>query len=171
MDGESEIVKIFLLKTLRLQSWEKHIDHFKLGAGVMQASIKVHRDPVWNNETLIAIFGESAIRRVPPMDSGFWWIFLLCAYTKATGDHSLDDMPECQSGMCLILNVCLSEGFGTFPTLLCADGCCMVDRRMVSTWSASFNSVCTKHQKVVRDRNICSLPNMLYFSFIQLFPY
>ncbi|GAU49689.1 hypothetical protein TSUD_91890 [Trifolium subterraneum] len=30
----------------------------------------------------------------------------------------------------LILDLCLSEGFDTFPTLLCTDGCCMIDRRM-----------------------------------------
>ena len=55
---------------------------------------------------------------------------MLRAYTKSTGDHFLADMPDCQRGMRLILTWCLSEGFDTFPTLLCADGCCMVDRRM-----------------------------------------
>ena len=39
-------------------------------------------------------------------------------------------MPDCRRRMRLILTLCLSEGFDTFPTLLCADGCCMVDRRM-----------------------------------------
>ncbi|KAK8588083.1 hypothetical protein V6N13_087032 [Hibiscus sabdariffa] len=39
-------------------------------------------------------------------------------------------MPEVQRGMKLILNLCLSDGFDTFPTLLCADGCSMIDRRM-----------------------------------------
>ncbi|KAK4284824.1 hypothetical protein QN277_001606 [Acacia crassicarpa] len=81
-------------------------------------------------ETLKADFGQSAIGRVAPVDSGFWWIILLRAYTKSTGDASLAELPECQKGMRLILNVCLSEVFDTFPTLLCADGCCMIDRRM-----------------------------------------
>ncbi|KAH9606351.1 hypothetical protein KSS87_023341, partial [Heliosperma pusillum] len=130
MNGEPEIVKNFLLKTLRLQSWEKKIDRFQLGEGVMPASFKVFHDPVRNHETLIADFGESAIGRVAPVDSGFWWIILLRAYTRSTGDSSLADMPECQKGMRLILSLCLSEGFDTFPTLLCADGCCMIDRRM-----------------------------------------
>ncbi|KAL0454117.1 UNVERIFIED_CONTAM: putative alkaline/neutral invertase B [Sesamum latifolium] len=103
MNGEPDIVKNFILKTLRLQS---------------------------NTETLIADFGESAIGRVAPVDSGFWWIILLRAYTKSTGDSSLAEMPECQKGIRLILSLCLSEGFDTFPTLLCADGCCMIDRRM-----------------------------------------
>ncbi|KAL3592970.1 hypothetical protein D5086_011610 [Populus alba] len=76
-------------------------------------------------------YDQSAIGRVAPVDSGFWWIVLLRAYTKSTGDSSLAEMPECQRGMRLILNLCLSEGFDTFPTLLCADGCCMIDRRMV----------------------------------------
>ncbi|KAF3543617.1 hypothetical protein DY000_02009924 [Brassica cretica] len=98
MNGEPDIVKNFLLKTLRLQSWEKKIDRFQLGEGVMPASFKVFHDPVRNYETLIADFGESAIGRVAPVDSGFWWIILLRAYTKSTGDSSLADMPECQKG-------------------------------------------------------------------------
>jgi hypothetical protein len=56
---------------------------------------------------------------------------LLRAYTKSTGDLSLSESDSCQKGMKLILTLCLSEGFDTFPTLLCADGCCMIDRRMV----------------------------------------
>ncbi|CAL5399670.1 unnamed protein product [Camellia sinensis] len=130
MNGEPEIVKNFLLKTLRLQSWEKKIDRFQLGEGVMPASFKVLHDPVRNTETIMADFGESAIGRVAPVDSGFWWIILLRAYTKSTGDSSLAEMPECQKGMRLIMSLCLSEGFDTFPTLLCADGCSMIDRRM-----------------------------------------
>ncbi|KAG8368162.1 hypothetical protein BUALT_Bualt15G0016400 [Buddleja alternifolia] len=130
MNGEPEIVKNFILKTLRLQSWEKKIDRFQLGEGVMPASFKVLHDSTRNTETLIADFGESAIGRVAPVDSGFWWIILLRAYTKSTGDTALAEMPECQKGMRLILSLCLSEGFDTFPTLLCADGCCMIDRRM-----------------------------------------
>ncbi|KAK6121433.1 hypothetical protein DH2020_044822 [Rehmannia glutinosa] len=92
--------------------------------------VSKYYDPIRNTETLIADFGESAIGRVAPVDSGFWWIILLRAYTKSTGDSSLAEMPECQKGMRLILSLCLSEGFDTFPTLLCADGCCMIDRRM-----------------------------------------
>jgi len=130
MNGEPEIVKNFLVKTLHLQSWEKRIDCFTLGEGVMPASFKVLHDPERDTDTLIADFGESAIGRVAPVDSGFWWIILLRAYTKCTGDHSLADLPDVQRGMRLILSLGLSEGFDTFPTLLCADGCCMIDRRM-----------------------------------------
>ncbi|KAL9234621.1 hypothetical protein vseg_009474 [Gypsophila vaccaria] len=130
MNGEPDIVKNFLLKTLQLQAWEKRVDRFKLGEGVMPASFKVLHDPVRKTDTVVADFGESAIGRVAPVDSGFWWIFLLRAYTKSTGDLSLSESPECQKGIKLILTLCLSEGFDTFPTLLCADGCSMVDRRM-----------------------------------------
>ncbi|KAG7552509.1 Six-hairpin glycosidase superfamily [Arabidopsis thaliana x Arabidopsis arenosa] len=130
MNGEPDIVKNFLLKTLQLQGWEKRVDRFKLGEGVMPASFKVLHDPVRKTDTIVADFGESAIGRVAPVDSGFWWIILLRAYTKSTGDLTLSETPECQRGMRLILSLCLSEGFDTFPTLLCADGCSMVDRRM-----------------------------------------
>ncbi|VYS50760.1 unnamed protein product [Arabidopsis thaliana] len=130
MNGEPEIVKNFLLKTLHIQGQDKMIDKFKLGDGAMPASFKVLHNPIKKTDTIIADFGESAIGRVAPVDSGFWWIILLRAYTKSTGDHSLAERPECQKGMRLILSLCLSEGFDTFPTLLCADGCSMVDRRM-----------------------------------------
>lgn len=133
MNGETDIVKNFLLRTLQIQSWEKRIDRFKLGEGAMPASFKVLHDPARGVDTIVADFGESAIGRVAPVDSGFWWIILLRAYTKSTGDLSLAERPDCQKCMKLILTLCLSEGFDTFPTLLCADGCSMIDRRMVST--------------------------------------
>lgn len=132
MNGESDIVKHFLLKTLQLQDSEKRVDRFKLGKGVMPASFKVSHDPIRETDHLVADFGETAIGRVAPVDSGFWWIILLRAYTKSTGDLTLSETPECQKGMKLILSLCLAEGFDTFPTLLCADGCSMIDRRMVS---------------------------------------
>ncbi|XP_020538319.1 probable alkaline/neutral invertase F isoform X2 [Jatropha curcas] len=128
--SEPEIVKNFLLKTLHLQGWEKRIDNFTLGEGVMPASFKVLYDSHRQKEILVADFGGSAIGRVAPVDSGFWWIILLRSYTKSTRDYALAELPEVQRGMKLILNLCLSDGFDTFPTLLCADGCSMIDRRM-----------------------------------------
>ncbi|CAN8289960.1 unnamed protein product [Cochlearia groenlandica] len=98
--------------------------------GVMPASFKVQHDPIRETDYLVADFGETAIGRVAPVDSGFWWIILLRAYTKSTGDLSLSETSECQNGMKLIMSLCLAEGFDTFPTLLCADGCSMIDRRM-----------------------------------------
>lgn len=130
-DPDADIVKNFLLKTIYLQGWEKRIDNFTLGKGVMPASFKVIKDLVSQKEYLRADFGGSAIGRVAPVDSGFWWIILLRSYTKCTHDYSLAESPLVQRGMKLILNLCLSDGFDTFPTLLCADGCSMIDRRMV----------------------------------------
>ncbi|KAK4769665.1 hypothetical protein SAY87_030197 [Trapa incisa] len=127
---ESDIVKNFLVKTLHLQGWEKRIDNFTLGEGVMPASFRVRFDAAQGKESLLADFGGSAIGRVAPVDSGFWWIILLRAYTKCTRDHTLSSEPIVQRGIKLILNLCLSDGFDTFPTLLCADGCSMIDRRM-----------------------------------------
>ncbi|KAL6575616.1 Alkaline/neutral invertase cinv2 [Orobanche hederae] len=129
-DTDVDIVKNFLLKTLHLQGWEKRIDNFTLGEGVMPASFKVIQDSDRHKEVLQADFGGTAIGRVAPVDSGFWWIILLRSYTKCTHDYSLSELPEVQRGMKLILNLCLSDGFDTFPTLLCADGCSMIDRRM-----------------------------------------
>lgn len=129
---EPEIVKNFLLQTLHLQGCQKKIDNYTLGEGVMPASFKVLHDPKTQKETLVADFGGSAIGRVAPVDSVFWWIILLRSYTKCTGDNSFSELPQVQGGIKSILKLCLCDGFNNFPTLLCADGCCMVDRSMVS---------------------------------------
>lgn len=122
--GEDEIIKNFILKTLIIQSWaDKKVDDFHLAAGTMPASFKVVDD-----RELKANFGETAIGRVALVDSGLWWIILLRAYTKK--DPSLANLPQCQHALRLIIDLCLAENFEMFPTLLCSDGCCMIDRRM-----------------------------------------
>ncbi|KAG5548968.1 hypothetical protein RHGRI_014368 [Rhododendron griersonianum] len=133
LKGEAEIVRNFLLHTLQLQSWEKTVDCYSPGQGLMPASFKVRTVPLDENkyeEVLDPDFGESAIGRVAPVDSGLWWIILLRAYGKVTGDYTLQERVDVQTGIKLILNLCLSDGFDMFPSLLVTDGSCMVDRRM-----------------------------------------
>ncbi|XP_050239685.1 alkaline/neutral invertase A, mitochondrial [Quercus robur] len=135
LNGEEEIVKNFLLHTLQLQSWEKTVDCYSPGQGLMPASFKVRTVPLDGNEeafedVLDPDFGESAIGRVAPVDSGLWWIILLRAYGKITGDYALQERVDVQTGIRLILNLCLADGFDMFPTLLVTDGSCMIDRRM-----------------------------------------
>uniref|UniRef100_A0A7N2LXA4 Alkaline/neutral invertase n=2 Tax=Quercus lobata TaxID=97700 RepID=A0A7N2LXA4_QUELO len=135
LNGEEEIVKNFLLHTLQLQSWEKTVDCYSPGQGLMPASFKVRTVPLDGNEeafedVLDPDFGESAIGRVAPVDSGLWWIILMRAYGKITGDYALQERVDVQTGIRLILNLCLADGFDMFPTLLVTDGSCMIDRRM-----------------------------------------
>ncbi|PSS26635.1 Alkaline/neutral invertase [Actinidia chinensis var. chinensis] len=133
LKGEAEIVRHFLLHTLQLQSWEKTVDCYSPGQGLMPASFKVRTIPLDENkfeEVLDPDFGESAIGRVAPVDSGLWWIILLRAYGKITGDYTLQERVDVQTGIKLILNLCLSDGFDMFPSLLVTDGSCMIDRRM-----------------------------------------
>ncbi|KAM2636858.1 hypothetical protein EV1_021435 [Malus domestica] len=135
LNGDAEIVKNFLLHTLQLQSWKKTVDCHSPGQGLMPASFKVRTVPLDGNpgafeEVLDPDFGESAIGRVAPVDSGLWWIILLRAYGKITGDYALQERVEFQTGIRLILNLCLKNGFDMFPTLLVTDGSCMIDRRM-----------------------------------------
>ncbi|KAL2634221.1 hypothetical protein R1flu_005700 [Riccia fluitans] len=137
LKGEYEIVREFLLNTLRLQSWEKTVDCYDPGQGLMPASFKVRTvhlegsdDPDATEEVLDPDFGEAAIGRVAPVDSGLWWIILLRAYGKCTGDYSLQERVDVQTGMKMILKLCLADGFDMFPTLLVTDGSCMIDRRM-----------------------------------------
>ncbi|KAI4369503.1 hypothetical protein MLD38_017938 [Melastoma candidum] len=135
LNGDAEIVKNFLLRNLQLQSWEKTVDCHSPGQGLMPASFKVRTLPVDGNESaseevLDPDFGESAIGRVAPVDSGLWWIILLRAYGKITGDCTLQERVDVQTGIRLIMNLCLTDGFDMFPTLLVTDGSCMIDRRM-----------------------------------------
>ncbi|KAL8477658.1 hypothetical protein ACS0TY_029818 [Phlomoides rotata] len=133
LKGEGEIVRNFLLHTLQLQSWEKMVDCYSSGQGLMPASFKVKFVALDDNnfeEVLDPDFGESAIGRVAPVDSGLWWIILLRAYGKLTGDHALQERVDVQTGIKLILNLCLSDGFDMFPSLLVTDGSCMIHRHM-----------------------------------------
>ncbi|XP_077240448.1 alkaline/neutral invertase A, mitochondrial-like isoform X2 [Tasmannia lanceolata] len=132
---EGEIVRNFLLHTMQLQSWEKTVDCYSPGQGLMPASFKVRTVPLDGNneafeEVLDPDFGESAIGRVAPVDSGLWWIILLRAYGKITGDYALQERVDVQTGIKLVLHLCLSDGFDMFPSLLVTDGSCMIDRRM-----------------------------------------
>ncbi len=126
--GQTEIVQNFLETTLQLQVKERQWDFFKPGFGLIPASFKVVSSPP--AQYVQADFGEHAIGRVTPVDSSFWWILLLRAYVKATGEVSLAHRPDFQKAIRLILDLCLVSRFDLFPTLLVPDGACMIDRRM-----------------------------------------
>lgn len=128
MHGRTEIVRNFLLETLLMQSHDKEMDCFQPGPGLMPASFKVEHEG--EREFIEADFGESAIARVPPVDSCLWWILLLRAYVKATGDIALAHQSDFQTGMKLILDLCLVHRFAMYPTLPVLDGAFMIDRRM-----------------------------------------
>ncbi|PON38207.1 Glycosyl hydrolase [Parasponia andersonii] len=135
LKGEYDIVKNFILHTLQLQSWEKTMDCHSPGQGLMPASFKVRTVPLDGDDfatedVLDPDFGEAAIGRVAPVDSGLWWIILLRAYGKCSGDLSVQERVDVQTGIKMILKLCLADGFDMFPTLLVTDGSCMIDRRM-----------------------------------------
>ncbi|WCJ41770.1 alkaline/neutral invertase [Euphorbia peplus] len=135
LKGEYDIVRNFILYTLQLQSWEKTMDCHSPGQGLMPASFKVRTVPLEGDDSatediLDADFGEAAIGRVAPVDSGLWWIILLRAYGKCSGDLSVQERVDVQTGIKMILKLCLADGFDMFPTLLVTDGSCMIDRRM-----------------------------------------
>ncbi|KAK4480408.1 hypothetical protein RD792_013481 [Penstemon davidsonii] len=123
LKGEYDIVRNFILHTLQLQSWEKTMDCHSPGQGLMPASFKVRTVPLDGDdsateEVLDPDFGEAAIGRVAPVDSGLWWIILLRAYGKCSGDLSVQERIDVQTGIKMILRLCLADGFDMFPTLL-----------------------------------------------------
>lgn len=155
------------------------MDCYTPGQGLMPASFKVQtvylegEGVKGTEEILHPDFGEAAIGRVAPVDSGkcrflvcwyriffisseslsafvvvylptlqclisyaaldfagLWWIILLRAYGKCTGDLRLQERVDVQTGIKMILKVCLADGFDMFPSLLVTDGSMMIDRRM-----------------------------------------
>ena len=126
--GRTDIVRNFLTTLVELQSRDKHLDCFRPGEGLMPASFAVRKQG--SEEVLVPDFGEHAIARVPPVDSGFWWLILLRAYTRASGDVSLAQGAEFQRAMRLVLELSLSARFDMYPTMLVPDGGYMIDRRM-----------------------------------------
>jgi glycogen debranching enzyme len=128
MKGKTEIVRNFLKETLKLQPKERQLDCSKPERGLIPASFKVVIEN--GEERLLADFGEHAIARVTPVDSCMWWIILLRAYVMATENIALAHEPEFQTGIRLIMELCLVSRFDMYPTLLVPDGACMIDRRM-----------------------------------------
>jgi len=93
MQGKTDIVRNFLTQMVELQNCRKQMDCFQPGQGLRPASFKVE------GEKIIPDFGESAIARVTPVDSCFWWLFILRAYVKATNDWTLAYKLEFQNAI------------------------------------------------------------------------
>ncbi len=128
MRGETDMVRNFLTVLVELQSREKHMNCFKAGRGLMPASFAVKKSD--KEEELVPDFGEHAIARVAPVDSGFWWLILLRAYVQASGDVNLARQAEFQQAIKLIVELTLTSRFDMYPTMLVPDGGYMIDRRM-----------------------------------------
>jgi ribosomal protein L21E len=126
--GRTEIVRNFLEETLKLQPKTGQLDCLRPSRGLMPASFKV--ESIYGQEALKADFGNHAIGRVAPADSGLWWIILLRAYLIATDDVELVQREDFQQGIRLILELCLVTRFDMYPMVLVPDGASMIDRRM-----------------------------------------
>ena len=128
MRGRPEIVRHFLEETLKLQPKTTQFDCSKPSRGLMPASFKIL--VYEGGEYLKADFGDHAIGRVAPADSGLWWIILLRAYVVSTGDTSFAHRSDFQEGIRFILELCLITRFDMYPMVLVPDGASMIDRRM-----------------------------------------
>ena len=132
LDGRCDLVCNYLELAVQLQSTERQFDCFKPGQGLIPASFKVEpeEEQRGGGRRLVADFGEHAIARVAPVDSGFWWLLILQAYVRATGDRTLARTPAFQESIRLVLDLSLTTRFDMFPTMLVPDGGFMIDRRM-----------------------------------------
>ncbi|MDH5231744.1 MAG: glycoside hydrolase 100 family protein [Gammaproteobacteria bacterium] len=129
LDGQTDIVRNFLELTLNLRDQQEQLEGHQSLPKVMPASFKVFFDQ-YGKEQIRPDFGDKAIGRVAPVDAMMWWVILLYAYVKATGDIALAHQPKYKKGIQQILTIFLRDRFEVFPTLLVPDGCFMIDRRM-----------------------------------------
>ncbi|MCG6954403.1 MAG: glycoside hydrolase 100 family protein [Gemmatimonadetes bacterium] len=128
LHGESGVVRDFLLTTIRMQAHTRRLRTFEPREGILPASFRPV--PGESGTVLDADYGEESIARVTPIDSVFWWMITLRAYTVASGDTELANREECQEGIRRILRLVLEGSFEMFPTLLVPEGSFMIDRRM-----------------------------------------
>ncbi|OBS10048.1 neutral invertase [Acidihalobacter prosperus] len=129
LQGRHDVVRNFLRVALRIRDLQEEIEGHRGLPRVMPASFRVERH-LDGGESLHADFGDRAIGRVAPVDSMMWWVLLLQAYVRETGDTALAADPAFQRGLQSILGVLLNDRFEVFPTLLVPDGSFMIDRRM-----------------------------------------
>lgn len=126
--GRTEIVRNFLEVTLKLQPKTRHLDCSKPSRGLMPASFKIVT--ISGQEYFKPDFGDHAIGRVAPADSGLWWILLLRAYAIASQDLALVQRSDFQEGIRLILELSMVTRFDMYAMVLVPDGASMIDRRM-----------------------------------------
>lgn len=127
-DGKPDVVANFLDVTLQLLAQELDLEGQEMQPGVMPASFGVLHGA--NGESLLADFGDRAIGRVAPVDAMMWWMILMYAYVRRTGDRRLSGEAASLEHMENVLRLCLKGSFEVFPTLLVPDGSFMIDRRM-----------------------------------------
>ena len=128
-DGNPGIVRAFLLAVLDITEQEHESTEASIHPSVMPASFRVVRG-AGGSETLEGDFGDLAIGRVAPVDSLFWWTWLLCVYVDATGDVEITRQDDVQNNLERVLALSANDAFEVFPTLMVPDGAFMVDRRM-----------------------------------------
>lgn len=128
MRGDYEIVRNFLTTVMGLRTQQPVLPGHQRATGLMPASFRVLREN--GKERLLADFGEMAIGRVAPVDSAMWWMVLLRAYVRVSGDEAFARLPAIQECMHQTLELYLKESFESTPTMLVPDGSFMIDRRM-----------------------------------------
>ena len=128
MEGNGAIVRNFLYTVLALRSQQPVLAGHKRAPGLMPASFRVEQGD--GGEVLVADFGDRAIGRVAPVDSAMWWMFLLRAYVRTTGDSAFAERSDIQEAILQTLDLYLKESFESSPTMLVPDAAFMIDRRM-----------------------------------------
>lgn len=155
-DGKADIVRNFLDVVHDIRGAGPPLPGYERHPGVMPASFRVMRAD-GEEDRLVPDFGELAIGRVAPVDSMKWWVILLGAYVRATGDTEFAQRESIQCTIEQILHLCVRDTFEVFPTLLVPDGSFMIDRRLgvyghpLEIQALFYGALCTAEQLLVAD--------------------
>jgi glycogen debranching enzyme len=126
--GETEIVRNFI-ETLSALHPDQAGSTIPPADGLMPASFTIERDAD-GRERVLADYGQRAIGRVAPVDSALWFLLIVRAYQRTSGDDELARSPEVRGAIERVLEFYLRPQFEMLPSLLVPDGSSMIDRRM-----------------------------------------
>jgi glycogen debranching enzyme len=129
--GETAPVAAFIRTVADVQAAVADADGgLRPAEGLMPASFSVIGGDDGSDEEVVADFGQRAIGRVAPVDSALWWLLILRAYVRTTGDDALARSPTVRRAIERILALYGRAQFEMLPSLLVPDGSGMIDRRM-----------------------------------------
>ncbi len=129
--GETDVVRSFVRTVAALRPDEAG-SIIPPASGLMPASFTVEREEREDGvrERVVADYGQRAIGRVAPVDSALWWLLIVRAYQRSTGDTALARDPVVCAAIERVLSFYLRPQFEMLPSLLVPDGSSMIDRRM-----------------------------------------
>lgn len=124
LHGRFDMTRSFLSLVADLQYCEEHGGSFNPPRGAMPVSFAVKDNRAEPDH------GQHAIARVAPIDSNFWWLLVLYAYGRTSGDQAFIASDPIQKAVRQCLDLVLAQQLTLVPLIFVPEGSFMIDRRL-----------------------------------------